>query len=62
MRDTIRTAALEALRLRLRSLELDAVAIAARVEQCREDIHLLENPSHVRLTVVPMPEPEEPAA
>ena len=43
MSDTV-TAALEGLRLRERELELDAVAIKARVDEIRDLIGLLEHP------------------
>lgn len=43
MSDTV-TAALEGLRERERALELDAVAIKARVEEVRELILALEHP------------------
>jgi hypothetical protein len=42
MSDTV-TAALEGLRIRERELELDAVAIKARVEEIRDMIALLEH-------------------
>ena len=50
---------LAALRLRLRDLELDAVAVKSRIEELRDIIDRLEHPQRKRprkITVINMPD------